>query len=69
MNKSTCEKRKFSINQTLISNVSCHAVCEPVDKLNEGEEPEANAQSHDAAELEIGSVPLLVSLTYNSNRR
>ena len=67
MNKSSCEKRKFSINQTLISYVSCHAVCEPIDKLNEGEEPEANAQSHDTAELKTGSIPLLVSFTYISN--
>ena len=64
MNKSTCENHKLDkfsvINQTLISNVSCHAVCEPIDELNEGEEPEANAQSHDAAKLKTNSVLSLV---------
>ena len=38
-------------DQALASDIPCHAVGEPVDQLDKGEEPESDAQSHDAPKL------------------
>ena len=39
----------------LVSNISYHAICQPVDQLDEGQETEAEAESHETSELKVHS--------------
>ena len=43
-------------DQPLASDIPCHAICEPVDQLDKGEESESDAQSHDAPKLKKGAL-------------
>ena len=48
--KSVCYNLRIP-GQNLVCNFSCHAICQPVDHLDKGQETEAKAKSHESTKL------------------